>query len=89
MAASSPARSQMGEDHSDTDGRSSSLSVYSVATESEAGDGRGADDDDPCEAAFDRLPDEIIQQYARTTILSRPHLLISQPQTSRPPVDCC
>lgn len=61
MAASSPARSQMGEDHSDAGDRSLSPSVY---TRSEAGDGRGADDD-PCEAAFDRLPDEIIQQYAR------------------------
>lgn len=83
MAASSPARSQMGEDHSDADDRSSGASVYSVAAESETSDGRGADDDDPCEPAFDRLPDEIIEQYARRPFSPRPHSTFDLPTLRR------
>lgn len=66
MATPTSARSHAGGDHSDDDDhddhpRSPSPSIYSTATDSDAGDGT-ADNDTPCESAFDRVPDEIIQQ---------------------------
>lgn len=66
MAASRPSRAPIIDDHADDDLPIASPSAYSAASYSD--DDEADDDDDaPCESAFDRLPDEIIQQYVYQT----------------------
>lgn len=67
MATLRAPRPHMGERQSRAHYRSTSPSIYSSTTESDTGDDDDVDSDAPCDSAFDRLPDEIIQQYARQT----------------------